>query len=177
VIGLDFSENQLRAGQSHVRVAGTRMPLVRGDAERLPFADASFDLVFCDHGATSFTDPHILVPEVARVLRRGGRFVFNIASPFVWVCWGDDDQPAGRTLRRPYFDLGRTAIEDETGTTVEWPLPYGEWIRIFASSGLRIEDLIELRPDPDASTTYTSYAALEWSRDYPGEHIWKVRRP
>jgi SAM-dependent methyltransferase len=176
VIGLDFSENQLHSGRSNIRAVGARMPLVRADAEQLPFADRSFDLVFCDHGATSFTDPHIVVPEVARVLRPGGRFVFNIASPFVWVCWGDDDQPAGRTLRRPYFDLGRTAFEDEAGTSVEWPATYGEWIRVFAASELRIEDLIELRPDSDASTTYTSYAALEWARDYPGEHIWKVRK-
>jgi ubiquinone/menaquinone biosynthesis C-methylase UbiE len=177
VIGLDFSENQLGFGRSNVRSAGLRLPLVRADAEELPFADASFDLVFCDHGATSFTDPHLVVPEVARVLRPGGRFVFNVASPFVWVCWGDDDSPAERTLRRPYFDLGRTAVEDETGTTVEWPATYGEWIRVFAASNFRIEDLIELRPDAEASTTYSSYAALEWARDYPGEQIWKVRKP
>jgi SAM-dependent methyltransferase len=177
VVGLDFSENQLRAGRSNVHAAGMRVPLVRADAEQLPFGDQSFDLVFCDHGATSFTDPHLVVPEVARVLRHGGRLIFNIASPFAWVCWGDDDRPAGRALRRSYFDLGRTAHDDVTGTSVEWPVTYGEWIRVFAASGLRVEDLIELRPDADASTTYTTFVPLDWARDYPGENIWKLHKP
>jgi SAM-dependent methyltransferase len=176
VIGLDFSEHQLRAGKSNIARSGLRFPLVRADAEQLPFANETFDLVFCDHGATSFTDPHEVVPEAARVLRRGGHLVFNMASPFIWVCWGDDDEPAGRTLRRPYFDLGRTAVEDETGTTVEWPMTYGEWIRVFRASGLAVEDLIELRPDPGATTTYTDFAPFDWARDFPGEHIWKARK-
>ena len=52
----------------------------------------------------------------------------------------------------------------------------GAWIRIFRQNGLSIEDLIELRPPPDASTTYGGYASVEWARDFPGEHIWKVRK-
>jgi hypothetical protein len=39
-----------------------------------------------------------------------------------------------------------------------------------------IEDLIELRPRPGSTTTYTTYATLEWARDFPGEHIWKVSK-
>ena len=65
VVGLDFSANQLAAAGPHLRETGVRMPLVRGDAEELPFADERFDLVFCDHGATTFTDP--------RRHRAGGR--------------------------------------------------------------------------------------------------------
>jgi SAM-dependent methyltransferase len=152
------------------------MPLVQGSAEELPFADARFDLVFCDHGATSFTDPHATVPEVARVLRPGGRFVFDIATPFIWVAWPDDDAPADRALHRPYFGMGRSEVRDEAGTTVEWQLPYGEWIRLFRANGFVIEDLIELRPGADATTTYGGYATLEWARDFPGEHIWSVRK-
>jgi SAM-dependent methyltransferase len=175
VTGLDFSANQLRAGLFNMADAGVRFPLVRASAEELPFADGSFDLVFCDHGATSFTDPHITIPEAARVLRPGGRFVFDIATPFIWTAWGDDDAPPSRTLRRPYFELGREEIHDEDGTSVEWQLPYGGWIRLFRSSGFVVEDLIELRPAEGAKTTY-DYAPYEWARDFPGEHIWKVRK-
>jgi hypothetical protein len=39
-----------------------------------------------------------------------------------------------------------------------------------------IEDLIELRPLADATTTYVDYAPLEWARAFPCEHIWKVRK-
>ena len=43
---------------------------VHGSGEAVPFPDASFDVVFCDHGAMSFGDPYRTVPEVARLLRR-----------------------------------------------------------------------------------------------------------
>jgi SAM-dependent methyltransferase len=176
VIGLDFSQNQLRHAAGNVAASGRRFPLIRADAEQLPFAEASFDLVFCDHGATSFTDPHRTVPEVARVLRPGGRFVFNIATPFVSVCWGDDDAPPGRELRRSYFDLGRGENRDEGDRWFTWQLTYGTWIRLFRDSDLQVEDLIELRPSAEATTTYTDYAPLDWARAYPGEHVWKLRK-
>ena len=177
VTGLDFSANQLAHARRNVSSRGATFPLVRADAEQLPFADASFDLVFCDHGATTFTDPHRTVPEVARVLRPGGRFVFDISTPFLWVCWGDDDAPPGRELRRDYFSLGRTRFDETDGSvTVEWQLTYGQWIGLFVEHGFAIEELIELRPPEDATTTYTDYAPVEWARAFPGEHIWKLRK-
>ncbi len=61
-------------------------------------------------------------------------------------------------------------------TSVEWYLTYGDWIRVFRDAGLIVEDLIELRPSPEATTTYTTYTTLDWARDFPGDHIWKVRK-
>ena len=177
VIGLDFSANQLSAARANVVETGERFPLVRASAEELPFADKSFDLVVCDHGATSFTDPHVTIPECARVLRSGGTLAFNIATPWVAVCWPDDENPPDRELHRPYFELGRSETEEDGTTSVEWYLGYGEMIRIFHRAGLVVEDLIELRPAPDATTTYTTYTTLEWARDFPGDHIWKLRKP
>jgi SAM-dependent methyltransferase len=175
VVGLDFSENQLSFAIENIGSTGTRMPLVRGSAEELPFADASFDLVFCDHGATSFTDPHETIPEAARVLRPGGRLVFNISTPVIWMCWPDAEGPPGRELVREYFGLGRADEPDGLGS-VEWQLTYGEWIRLFRASGFEVEDLIELRPSEDATTTYRDYASKDWARAFPSEHIWKVRK-
>ena len=176
VTGLDFSANQLRAAGPNFEATGIRFPLVRGSAEELPFADASFDLVFCDHGATSFTDPAVTIPGCARVLRSGGWLVFNTATPFISACWGDDDEPPRRELRRPYFDARRRVLEEESGPFVEFRPTYGEWVRLFRASGLAIEDLIELRPPADAETTYTDFAPLAWARDFPGEQIWKLRK-
>ena len=175
VMGLDFSANQLAAARKNVAETGVRFPMVRASAEELPFADESFDLVVCDHGATSFTDPHVTIPECARVLRAGAVLAFNIATPWVAVSWPDDDSPPDRTLHRPYFELGRSEVDDDL-PNVEWYVGYGEWIRLFRDAGLMIEDLIELRPTLDATTTYGTYTTLEWARDFPGEHIWKVRK-
>ena len=67
-------------------------------------------------------------------------------------------------------------VWDEEDGSVEYQLTYGEWIRLFRDSGLLIEDLIELRPDAQSDSTYVGYADVAWARDFPGEHIWKVRK-
>ncbi len=175
VTGMDLSANQLAAAAPFLRETGTHMPLVRANAEELPFVEASFDLVFCDHGATTFTDPRITVPEVARVLRPGGRFVFNISTPIIWMTWPMTDGPPGRELLRPYFGMGRM-VWDEADGSVDFQLAYGEWIRLFRSSSFVVDDLIELRPPEHADSTFEGYASIEWARSFPGEHIWKVHK-
>ena len=55
-------------------------------ATALPFADATFDVVFCSFGALQFVaDLDVAVAEVARVLRPGGRFAFSITHPTRWM--------------------------------------------------------------------------------------------
>jgi SAM-dependent methyltransferase len=176
VTGLDFSHTQLRQGLANMEATGVRFPVVEADGERTPFADGSFDLVFCDHGVMGFADPYATVPEVARLLRPGGRFVFNSTTPFIWTVWGDDDEPAGYELKRSYFGPRRWDHDDDTGTWSDFQLPYGEWIRLFLQHGFLVEDLIELRPAEGTSTTYEGYASLDWARRFPAEQIWKVRK-
>ena len=167
-VGFDNSERQLE----HARLAGAGFPLVHGSAESLPFADESFDVVFCDHGATTFADPHLVVPEVARVLRGGGLFAFSITSTLVWVCWNDETDQADAQLHADYFRIHRHEGADGS---VTFQLPVGEWIRVFRRNGLVVEDLIEPRPPEDATTTY-GYD-LAWARRWPEEQIWKARKP
>jgi SAM-dependent methyltransferase len=174
--GLDFSHTQLLHGARHMDAAGVRFPIVEADGERIPFRDESFDLVFCDHGVMTFADPTRTVPEAARVLRPGGAFVFNMASPFIWLLWPDGDRPPGLELRREYFGMFADTTEDGGVRTTEFQLPYGEWIRLFRANGLDVVDLIELRPAEDATTTYGDFAPLEWARRFPAENIWKLRK-
>jgi SAM-dependent methyltransferase len=178
VTGLDFSMAQLRHAAANFDEAGIRLPIVQGNGERLPFRDGAFDLVFCDHGVMGFADPARTMPEVARVLRPGGWFVFNGTTPWIWVAWGDQEEelPASREMRLDYFGMRSLEGTDPSWRTTEFQLPYGDWIRLFRANGLAIEDLIELRPAEDAATTYDDYAPLEWARAFPAEHIWKVRK-
>ncbi|MBA3363845.1 MAG: class I SAM-dependent methyltransferase [Actinomycetota bacterium] len=178
VTGLDFSFAQLRHAAGRFDETGVRFPIVQANGERIPFRDDAFDLVFCDHGVMGFADPYLTVPEVARVLRPGGRFVFNGTTPWIWVAWGDQEEelPASREMRSNYFGLRSAEFTDPSWRTTEFQLTYGDWIRLFRANGLVIEDLIELRPDEDATTTYDDYAPLEWARAFPAEHIWKVRK-
>ncbi|HXW51206.1 MAG TPA: class I SAM-dependent methyltransferase [Candidatus Acidoferrales bacterium] len=171
-VGLDLSAAQLDHARTLMRAAGVSFTLVHASAESVPLPDASFDIVFCDHGAMSFSDPLRTVPEAARLLRPGGLFAFNIASPLLELCWNDAEDRIQTSLARDYF--GMRGGEDED--TVVFQLPYGEWIRLFRRNRLVVEDLIELRPPPDAKTTYTEYVPLAWARRWPAENIWKLRK-
>jgi ubiquinone/menaquinone biosynthesis C-methylase UbiE len=175
VVGLDVSATQLRAGLVAMEAAGVRVSVVQADGERIPFRDESFDLVFCDHGAMSFADPRVCVPEVARVLRPGGLFAFAMLTPWAWVASGEGDA-VGWEFRMPYFGLHAIDIDDPSWRTTEFQLTYGDWIRLFRANGFVVEDLLELRPRPGAVSTYVGPEELPWALDYPYDHIWKVRK-
>jgi SAM-dependent methyltransferase len=172
VVGLDLSEEQLRHARRLMGIAGVDVPLIHADAEAVPLAAASFDIVFCDHGAMNFADPYRTVPEVARVLRPGGLFAFCHLSPIADLCWPDDADRAGDRLVRDYFGMHRIDADDE----VVFQLPYGEWIRLFRANGFEVLDLIEPRPAPDAVSTYRDEEDRAWSRRWPSECIWRLRR-
>jgi len=171
-VGLDFSERQLEHARRLMAEAGVDVPLIRASAEAVPLPDASFDIVFCDFGATTFADPYLTVPEAARLLRPGGLFAFSHESPIATICWPLDSDEVGERLVNDYF--GMHAIDD--GESISFQLPFGEWIRLFRASGFTVEDLVELRPGPDATSTYRSEAALAWARRWPAEVIWRLRR-
>jgi ubiquinone/menaquinone biosynthesis C-methylase UbiE len=168
-VGLDLSGSQL----THARDRAQRLPLVQGNGERLPFAERSFDIVFCDHGAFSFCDPERIVPEAARVLRRGGTLAFCTSTPLLYLTWDTDKERQSRRLHRSYDDLGRMDLDDDT---IDFVLPPGEWIRLLRASHFEVEELIELRPGADATTTYEGFAPPKWARRWPAEWIWKARR-
>ena len=78
LVGGDVSRPLLRAARAHY---GRRVPLAGLSAERLPFADAAFDVVLCFEA--SYYIPHVdeTFREIARVLAPGGTALFVNANP------------------------------------------------------------------------------------------------
>lgn len=173
-IGLDLSQRQLDHAAWLMDGAGVDLPLIHGSAEAVPLPDASLDIIFCDHGAMVFADPYVTVPEAARLLRDGGLLAFSMHTTLAEVCWPlGSDEPVER-LTNDYFGMHRVDLGDSGHA--EFQLPYGEWIQLFVRSGFVVEDLLELRPAPDATSTYHDQSGRDWARRWPLEHIWKVRR-
>jgi ubiquinone/menaquinone biosynthesis C-methylase UbiE len=78
VVGGDYTESLLQIARRHYR---DRVPLVRLDAHRLPFCDATFDLVVLFEAIYYLSDPTTFLGEAARVLRPGGRVLICSANP------------------------------------------------------------------------------------------------
>ena len=171
--GLDNSAKQLQHARRLMAEAGVDFPLVHASAEAVSLPDASFDLVFCDHGAMQFADPRRTVPEVARLLRPGGRFAFSHPTPILDICWNTTAEQVEERLHNDYFTLRRF---DENDGSVYFQLGYGAWIRLLGEHGLVVEELLELRPPESATTSYTDLVPLEWARRWPAEEIWVARK-
>ncbi|MGC4076614.1 MAG: class I SAM-dependent methyltransferase [Rubrivivax sp.] len=76
--GLDFSAGELAAA---ARRLGGRARLVRSRAQRLPYADASFDLVLSHMALMLMEDADQMLAELRRVLRPGGVVAALVAAP------------------------------------------------------------------------------------------------
>jgi SAM-dependent methyltransferase len=85
--GVDIARRPL--GACRRRHAGRDLFLALAEAERLPFADSSFDVVLCVGGFNFFSDPVRALCEMARVTRPRGRIVVADELPdlFRWG-WG-----------------------------------------------------------------------------------------
>jgi malonyl-CoA O-methyltransferase len=85
MVGVDIAHGMLRRAASRTsplkRLLGLRHPrLVCGDAERLPLAGASAQLVFSNL-ALQWCRPQAVFAEAARVLETGGLFMFSTFGP------------------------------------------------------------------------------------------------
>jgi demethylmenaquinone methyltransferase/2-methoxy-6-polyprenyl-1,4-benzoquinol methylase len=75
VVHTDINETMLRTGRDRLVDAGVVLPTLVCDAERLPFASESFDLVSVAFGLRNMTHKDIALAEMCRVLRPGGKLL------------------------------------------------------------------------------------------------------
>ena len=175
MVGIDNSEAQLATARRLQRQYRLTFPLLHGNAEALPYSDASFDFAISEYGACLWADPRRWVREAARLLRPGGQLVFLTNSFLLTLCVpAEDGVPAKDRLLRSAFEIARVEWPGDPG--VEFHASHGDWIRLLRTSGLEIEDLLEVRPPVDATTRYP-FVTLEWARKWPCEEVWKARKP
>lgn len=137
VTGVDIATNLLVQARERAAAEDLAVTFDEGDAEQLPYADASFDLVVTMFGAMFAPRPERVASELARVLKGGGRLAManwnpagfsgemfkvsgrhvpppaGIAPP---VLWGDEATVRERLT--PYFTDIRTEV-----IPIEFDLP------------------------------------------------------
>lgn len=103
VVGVDYGVGTVAEATRAAREAGVAdlVSFRQGDAERLPFQDASFDAVVCECAYCTFPDKAAAAREFHRVLRpggtvglsdltRGGELPLELQTLLAWVaCLGD----------------------------------------------------------------------------------------
>ena len=172
VVGVDVTPAQLETARRMQAELGPEFELVEASAEAVPLADASFDLVLSEYGASIWCDPGAWIPEAARLLRPGGRLVFLRNSTLAILCSRDEGRVEERLARAQF---GMLRFEWEGG--VEFHLAHGDWIALLRSSGLDVERLVELQaPAEAADHPYYDFVGADWARRWPAEEIWVARK-
>jgi ubiquinone/menaquinone biosynthesis C-methylase UbiE len=148
--GLDFSPAML----AEARAAHPDLKFVEGDAEALPFPDASFDAVVSSFGVHHVPRPERALAEALRMLRPGGRLAFTTwAAPAENIAW------------RLLFDAIRLHGDLDAAETP----PSG--------GGLGSADAVRrLLHDAWFATPTTETVRREWRLARPGEMIAALRQ-
>jgi SAM-dependent methyltransferase len=81
VTGVDIATNLLAQARERAAAEGLTITFDEGDAEQLPYPDASFDAIVTMFGAMFAPRPELVAAEFARVLRPGGRLAMANWNP------------------------------------------------------------------------------------------------
>jgi SAM-dependent methyltransferase len=149
VTGFDLSLPLLEAAQNSDR---SNAAYVNGDALHLPFASESFEAAVSNFLIIELPDPAEAIGEVARVLKVGGRFLFQIVHPF---CFTDN---AGQTSGQQVTDYFTSQYFEELFVvdgrisplkSIRYHHPLSRYTQALAQYGFQITALEEPQPALD----------------------------
>ena len=164
VTGVDLSERMIALAREEESARPLGIKYEQMDmADMSPFADRSFDLVIAYLSLIDVELYKLAVVEVARVLRRDGRFVFSLVHPCFatpGASWEprhpgmiplmDEDKLYRKVDHyrpaRPYsFRMWPTAPAE----TTNYHRPLTDYAAACRNAGLLIRDIVEPIPDDD----------------------------
>jgi SAM-dependent methyltransferase len=146
VTGIDIAQNLVTQARANAATEGLAIRFEVGDAERLPYADASFDTVVTMFGAMFAARPDRAAAELLRVVRPGGRIAMANWTPGGFIGqmlrtvvgfvpppsgtpsvlqWGDEGIVAGRLAGVRSLECVRRRI------TFDYPFTPGATVRLF----------------------------------------------
>ena len=152
--GLDLTQEMLEKGRALAEQRGLDMAFHQGDAEALPYPNASFDAASSRFAAHHFPDPRRALSEILRVLRPNGTFLLSDIVSY--------DEPSADTflqamelLRDPFHvrdhrvDEWVSMIGDAGGKAVlvgTWPLvqTFDAWVERMQTPAPEVEALRRL---------------------------------
>jgi SAM-dependent methyltransferase len=85
VTALDLTPELLGRARENAHIAGVEVDWHEGDAEKLPFGEAAFDVVLSEFGHIFAPRPEVATGEMLRVLKPGGTIAFSTWPPELFV--------------------------------------------------------------------------------------------
>lgn len=104
---LDITPTRARATEAKFRLMGEKAEqchAVNGDSENLPFADATFDIVYSNGVLHHTLDTEKAIAEVLRVLKPGGQAVIMLYCKSSWHYWINMFLPIGLLMGKAFRD-------------------------------------------------------------------------
>ncbi|NND01314.1 MAG: methyltransferase domain-containing protein [Acidimicrobiia bacterium] len=178
VVAVDNSAKQLETAVRLNEQYGLDIEFVHGIAESVDAPDGSFDFAVSEYGAALWSDPSVWIPEAHRLLKSGSQLVFLSSTTLSAICSPlDGSLPTSETLQRAYFGVHtfdwRDAIDDPGG--IEFHLTTSDWVHLFNDTGFEILDFHELQA-PREGDEVNFFATATWSRKWPSEQVWVLRK-
>lgn len=121
VTALDLTPVLVERAAHNARVAGVTLDVVEGDAEALPYEDASMDVVLSQFGHMFAPRPEVATAEMLRVLRPGGRVAFSTWPPE--MCVGQLFALGGRYAPAPPSGEAAPPPQEVAAPPTEWGDP------------------------------------------------------
>jgi ubiquinone/menaquinone biosynthesis C-methylase UbiE len=165
----DFSPGMIAEAQHNLASAGRVFAFERVDAQAIPFADASFDMVIANHMLYHVPDRPRALAEIRRVLRPDGRlYATTVGETHL--------REIGELVQRfdPQLAFGRKLLTEgfELENGVEQLAHYFMTVDLY-----RYEDtLIVTEADPLLAFIFSSWAGIELKNEHAEELAAFVRR-
>ena len=173
VVGLDQSRGQLRHARANIAAARRAYRSCARAANRSPFGTRRSTSCSATTVPCRSATPTGSCPESRASSGRGAA-----SSSTTRRCCTTSATTPKPTARGDRLLRRTTERTSSTGARAPFDFhrTYGGWIRLFRDHGLVVDDLIELVPPPDASTTYPDFVPVEWAARWPAEEIWVTRK-
>lgn len=125
-VGVDFVENALQDAKKNL---GNNFPLLRADAHFIPLEDNVADLLVCSSVLEHVCKPEMVVSELARVTKKGGKLVVVVPNEKLVVFL----KSTAKKLHMPLFGLKEGMVPEHIQLSSE------EWAKTLLSKEFKIE--------------------------------------